>query len=114
MWLQYEGTLGLVAPTTDKSLSRLHEINRSLVLRAPDSFNYVMPALVDLDEGSRHQEGIHREILHPDVSVREVSGQELRKVAKRDQSPLLDHAAKVHGLASIEPGIKRKRHLYQR
>src|SRR5690348_10331088 len=90
------------APAAGMPLSRFHKVNWALVLRAPGTFYDPVARLVHLNETARRKDGIHCEILRPEVAVGEIGRRKLRQIGEGDQSPLLDHAAQIRSAALIK------------
>lgn len=112
MGLQDKFVIENAAPAAHESIPRFDEVDRPLIFRSPDALLEFVPGFIDLDKGTRHDQGIHGEILHTNVPIRMVAGEQLRKVAQWDQAPLLNHPPQIHCLLRVEARIKRQRHLH--
>src|SRR5579859_3278205 len=112
MGLQNDVFAAHAAPAASVAFARLDKINRTLIFRSPGTLYYLILRLIHLNETARRQDWIHGEILRTHVAVGKGAGGKLREVGKRDQSPLLDHAAKVGGAAFVESRIHAQRNLH--
>src|SRR5271157_6453198 len=69
MRLQDDGVALDRAPATRKSVAHFHKVNRTLELRTPYSFPYLVLGFVHLHETARRKNGIHREIFRANIPI---------------------------------------------
>jgi hypothetical protein len=109
MRLQHNLVLFQGAPAARKSIPGFDKVNGAFIFGAPHPLRDFAPRFIDLNKRSRQQQGIHREILHPDVPVRVSGFRELLQIDERDRAPLVDHAAEIGGTPDIESRVHSNR-----
>src|ERR1039458_5457179 len=57
------------APAAGKSFAHFHKVNRTLELRTPYSFPYLVPGFDHLHETARRKKGIHGEIFRANIPI---------------------------------------------
>src|SRR5208283_3235988 len=106
MRLQDDGVAFDGAPATGISIAHFHKVNRTLELRTPCSFAYLVLGSVYLHETARRKNGIHREIFRSNIPIGVAVVRKLRKIRHGHSTPLLDGASQVRRFLERESGIK--------
>src|ERR1039458_7791120 len=110
MRLQDDGVTLDRAPATRKSVAHFHKINRTLVLRTPCSFPYLVLGFVHLHETARRKNGIHREIFRSNIPVGVSIIRKQRKISHGHGTPLLDYTSQVRCFLERESWIEPRRY----
>src|SRR5580704_5421964 len=84
-------------PRAGVAISQLYEIYGPIELRAPLRRLHSAGRTVDLNEGSRTQQRIHRVIVHADVTVLAMADIQLLNQCDGDFTPYLHHAGNQAG-----------------
>src|SRR5215469_4223597 len=93
------------APRAGVTLASFYKVDRPLVFRTPYTFDDPVARFIHLDKTSRRQDGVHREILGPDVTVGEIAVGELGEIGDGNEAPLFNHATKIGGAAFVEARV---------
>jgi hypothetical protein len=69
MWQDDKFITGVGAPGADIAVPGLDQVDGALILRSPTCSEHPLLRLVNLDKAARWQNGVHSDIVCPNVSI---------------------------------------------
>ena len=98
-----------VTPRTGVAVAQLNKIDGTVEFRAPAKGLDFSHARINLDERTRPQKRIEREVPEADVTVLAVPDIEMLDQGNRNFSPKLDHARQKIGVVDVERPVETDR-----